>query len=98
MVKWTQKAVEKRLKQTKGYDSFISLSKGYLPIKINGISIIIFREDVGVSYYYCFPILDFEKAKSVNDFMLLAKPFLKDTLTRMDTNCHLHNPAPKTFV
>ena len=98
MVKWTQKAVEERLKKTKGYDSFISLSKGYLPIRINGVDIFIFREDIGVSYYYCRPILDCEKAKSVNDFMLLAMPFLKEALERMDANRHLHDPAHESFV
>ena len=97
MGKWTQKAVEGRLKSAKGYESFISLAKGYRPVKISGTDIFIFREEVGVSYYYCRPILDCEKAKEVNDFMILAKSFLNGILADKNDS-HMYKPAPKVII
>ena len=76
MAKWTQLSVERKLRQTTGFDSFLSLKRGYLPVRIGKTDIFIFREEIGISYYYPYPIFSVEDAIQVNDFMSFAFPFL----------------------
>ena len=84
MVKWTQLSVERKLLQTTGFDSFLSLKRGYLPVRIGKTEIFIFREEIGISYYYRYPIFSVEEAQHVNDFMSFAFPILSEKLEQSE--------------
>ena len=74
-------------------DSFLSRRKGYLFLTIEKTRVVILREDIGVSYYYLYPISDIADAMRVNDFMHYAIPFLNKKLSDGDSG-YLYNPQP----
>lgn len=85
MPKWTQSSVERKLQQSAGFDSFVTLKRGYLPIRIAKTDLFIFREEIGVSYFFRYPIMSIEDVKEVNEFMFYAFPYLTNELRKAET-------------
>ena len=93
MKKWTEKNVLCKLKSTPGIDAFLELDgRGYLPIRIGKTSIFIFRESVGVSYYFQYPIESVEEAINVCDFMRHATPYLNQVIEQKRHENLLYKP------
>lgn len=92
---WTRVNVLRKLKATPGFDSFISLDgRGYLPIQIGKTHVFIFREDVGVSYYFKYPIVSVDDAAYVGDFMIHAINYLNQEIERNRRDRLLYKPQP----
>lgn len=73
--------VERKLRSVSGLDSFLSgVGRGYLFLTFGTMRVAVFREDIGVSYYYLHPISDVKEAVNVNEFMRIAVPYLGNIL------------------
>jgi hypothetical protein len=75
-MKWTQEVVETKLRNTIGFDTFISQRKAYLPVNLDGLDILVYRDDFGVSFWLPYPIMSIDDAQRFNDFVQIAFPFL----------------------
>lgn len=92
-MKWTQKTVERKLQSVSGLDSFLSgVGRGYLFLEFGRTRVAVFREDIGVSYYYLYPILDISEAVNVNEFMRIAIPYLSNKLEENRKAVLLYKP------
>lgn len=94
---WTQKKVEQKLLSNRDLNSFLSRQKGYLLLTVKGTRVVILREDVGVSYYFLYPIINLSDAIVVNDFMLYAIPYLNSKLEDGE-NDYLYTPHPRVNI
>lgn len=97
MLKWTRQTVRNKLRKTKNLESFLSLEKGYLPIRIEKTDIIIFRESNSVSYFFCYPVNSVE-ASNVNEFMVVASQLLTELLEQKKQDNLCYNPAQKVLL
>lgn len=97
MLKWTRQTVGNKLRKTKNLESFLSLEKGYLPIRIEKTDIIIFRESNSVSYFFCYPVNSVE-ASNVNEFMVVASQLLTELLEQKEQDNLCYNPAQKVLL
>lgn len=93
---WTQRTVESKLISNPEFQSFISRKKGYLLLTIGRTRVVILREEVGVSYFFLYPInyQNIADAIRVNEFMHFAIPFLNKELEKSEGD-YLYNPHPR---
>lgn len=77
----SEAAVIKRMKSVNGFNDFISLNgRGYLHMRIYNTDILIFRESIGASYYFCYPLTIIDNVYKVNEFMRIALPWISKKL------------------
>ena len=98
-MRYSKQSVEGTLRKKDGFDSFVKcMGRGYLFFRIEKSHVFIFREDVGVSYYFAHPILDVQEAMNINEFMKYAIPFLSELVEKNRRDNLLYNPASKQWI
>ena len=95
-MEWSFKTVEKKLKSSIGLNSFLSgTGQGYLFLSFGRSRVVLFREDIGVSYYFLYPIIDVNDAANINEFMRIAIPYLNHYLEENREKNVLYKPQKK---
>lgn len=76
----TKNEISVLIKTSPKLNDFINAPKGYIDFKVSNVPVYIFKEDIGVNYYYKFPYNEHFNYKDVVSFMKYAIPILSKIL------------------
>ena len=74
--------VKRLVESNKMLNEFVNSANGQLDVPVNGVPIRIFKESVGVSYYYRFPYDEKYNYSDVADFMHWAVPVISELVEK----------------
>lgn len=82
----TKSGVKKMIEQDSAFSEFVEGNKAYMSFSICGVQVLIFKEDVGTSYYYKLPWQNGLDYPCVKTFMKYAIPVLSEILEERRLN------------
>ncbi len=81
----TYQEVEKLIKENSHFQDFLTNHHGAMMFEIENVSIVIFKENIGTSFYYRLPYQQDADYTKVCDFMRFAIPILSKSLEQKRT-------------
>lgn len=71
-----KQSIIQKIKDDSQFENFVNSDNASMKLNLLGIPLIIFKKDVGVSYYYLGPCDDCRKRKEINEIMDIIIPHL----------------------